>query len=227
MVLIGHSMGGLISRLQTIPSRGEVWKLVSEKPLDSVQADPEVLQRLEQCFFFDPSPSIRRVITLGTPHRGSSFSNQTTQWLAAKIIRLPQKLLQSQQALFRDNAGLFPSRSLLRIDNSIDALAPNSPIFPVMLASPRPTWVKYHNVVGMAEYRGLLGALVSGGDGVVKYPSAHVDDATSEVVVPADHSGVHSHPLAVLEVRRILLDHLAELRSFPASPPPAERTAAR
>jgi len=215
MVLIGHSMGGLVSRLQTIPSRGEVWKLVSERPIESVKADPEVLQRLEQCFFFDPSPSIRRVITLGTPHRGSSFSNQTTQWLAAKIIRLPQKLLQSQQALFRDNAGLFPSRSLLRIDNSIDALAPDSPIFPVMLASPRPPWVKYHNVVGMADYRGLLGALVSGGDGVVKYPSAHVDDAESEVVVPADHSGVHSHPLAVLEVRRILLEHLAELRSFP------------
>jgi pimeloyl-ACP methyl ester carboxylesterase len=227
MVLIGHSMGGLISRLQTIPSRGEVWKLVSDQPLESVNADPEVLKRLEQCFFFDPSPSIRRVITMGTPHRGSGFSNQTTQWLAAKLIRLPQKLLQSQQALFRDNAGVFPSRSLLRIDNSIDALAPDSPIFPVMLASPRPPWVKYHNVVGMAEYRGLLGTLISGGDGVVKYQSAHVDDAESELVVPADHSGVHSHPLAVLEVRRILLEHLAELRSFPGSQAPAASTAAR
>jgi hypothetical protein len=227
MVLIGHSMGGLISRMQTIPSRNDFWPLVSDKPFEAVKADPEVLQRLQQCFFFDPNPSIRRVITIGTPHGGSSFSNQTTQWLAAKLIRLPQMLIQSQQALFRDNAGLFPPRSLLRIDNSIDALAPDAPIFPVIVSGAHPPWVRYHNIVGMVSYRGLLGRLISGGDGVVKYASAHVEDAESELVVPADHSGVHSHPLAVLEVRRILLDHLAELRSFPASPPPAERTAAR
>ena len=33
--------------------------------------------------------------------------------------------------------------------------------------------------------------------------------------MPADHSTVHPHPAAVLEVRRILLEHLAELRGQP------------
>ena len=47
-------------------------------------------------------------------------------------------------------------------------------------------------------------------DGVVPYSSAHIDGTDSELVVPADHFHVHHHPLAILEVRRILLDHLRE-----------------
>jgi len=226
MVLIGHSMGGLVARLQTLQSRDDFWRVVSDKPFDQLKADPEIRERIERCFFFQPNPSVRRVITIGTPHRGSSFSNQTTQWLAAKLIRLPQMLIQGQQALFRNNGGFFPQRSLLRIENSVDALAPGSPIFPVMLGTPRAPWVKYHNIAGVVPRQGLWGKLAGNGDGLVDYESARIDDAQSELVVPADHSSVHCHPLAVLEVRRILLEHIAELRSFPASPPP-DHTAAQ
>ena len=42
---------------------------------------------------------------------------------------------------------------------------------------------------------------------MVPYKSAHLDDAESEVIVPADHTRVHHHPRAVLELRRILLEH--------------------
>jgi hypothetical protein len=38
----------------------------------------------------------------------------------------------------------------------------------------------------------------------------------SEIVVPADHTTVQMHPAAVLEVRRILLEHLAEMDARPA-----------
>lgn len=50
------------------------------------------------------------------------------------------------------------------------------------------------------------------GDGVVSYASAHLDGVDSELVVPADHSHVHHHPLAVAEVRRVLLEHWEEFR---------------
>jgi len=212
MVLVGHSMGGLISRLQTINSRNDYWNLASNQQFESVRAEPEVRQKLRNVFFFRPSPSIRRVITIGTPHRGSSFSNQTTQWLLGKLISLPQILISSQQKLFRDNKGLFQNGSLLKVETSIDSLAPDSPIFPVMLAGRRPPWVKYHNIIGVIPDDSWWTSMVAGSDGVVAKESAHLDDAVSEITVPADHSSVHSHPLAVLEVRRILLEHLAELR---------------
>ena len=216
MVLVGHSMGGLIARLQTTQSRDNYWNLVSSQPFNAIEAAPEVRQKLRQTFFFDPNPSIRRVITIGTPHRGSRFSNQSTQWLVSKLITLPQTLLSSQQRLFRDNPGAFAEDSLLRVKNSIDSLKPSSPIFPLMLAGPPMPWVRYHNIVGELPDEGWLTTLVGQGDGVVTAESAQAADAATEIVVPADHTTVQTHPATIQEVRRILREHLTELDGGPA-----------
>lgn len=213
MVLIGHSMGGLVSRLQTLYSSNDYWKLVSDKPFQQIKADPESRSHIEQCFFFQPNPSVRRVITIGTPHHGSTIPG--TQWVLSKLVKLPKSLLQGQEGLFRENKDLFPENSLLRIENSIDSLAPSAPIFPVMLASSHLPWVRYHNIVGRVPRHGVF-ALTPDGDGVVGIDSARIDGVASELTVPADHTTVHAHPLAVLEVRRILLEHLAELRGLPS-----------
>ncbi len=216
MVLIGHSMGGLVSRMQTIQSGDEYWNLVSKEPLAQIKTDPETREKLQAVFYFQPNPSIRQVVTIGTPHHGSRFSNQTTQWLLGKLIDLPKTLVHGQQQLYRENQGVFPSRSLLRVDTSIDSLAPNEPVFPVMQASRRAPWVRYHNIVGVMPKEWWTSALVSEeGDGVVSRESAHVDDAVSEISVPANHTTVHAHPAAVLEVRRVLLEHLVELEGRP------------
>ncbi len=212
MVLVGHSMGGLVARLQTLQSRNDYWSLVSDKPFEQVRAEPQLRDRMANCFFFQPNPSVRRVVTIATPHQGTTLSNQTTQWLLDKMIRLPQILLQNQEALFRDNKDFFRDHSLLKIATSIDSLAPSVPIFNVMAASPRLPGVQFHNIIGVIPRRGLLGKLTTNSDGVIPYGSAHTDDATSELIVPAVHLSVHCHPLAVLEVRRILLEHLAGLR---------------
>jgi pimeloyl-ACP methyl ester carboxylesterase len=214
MVLVGHSMGGLISRMQTLDSQEQLWKLVSNRSLEQIKADAEVRQKLQETFYFRPNPSIRRVVTIGTPHRGSSFSNQTTQWLLDKLIELPAKLVQGQQQLFRDNKDAFPKETLLKVETSIDSLAPACPVFPVLLAAPRLPWVKYHNILGVVPPKWWWSRLARDSDGVVAESSAKIDGVASELVVPADHTTVHSHPAAVLEVRRILLEHLAELRGY-------------
>jgi triacylglycerol esterase/lipase EstA (alpha/beta hydrolase family) len=215
MVLVGHSMGGLVSRLQTINSRDEFWKVVSDQPFHLVKAKPEVRDRLQASLFFRPNPSIRRVITIGTPHRGSRFSNNVTQWISSKLISLPKIFVGGQQALLRENRDMIRDGRLLKIRTSIDSLAPDSPFFPVMVSSQRAPWVRYHNIIGLVPERGLFGKLAAGSDGVVAYESARMGDVESELTVSADHSSVQSHPLAVLEVRRILLEHLADLRGFP------------
>jgi hypothetical protein len=95
-----------------------------------------------------------------------------------------------------------------------------------MLASRRAPWVQYHNIVGVVPKQWWLSKVAGDGDGVVTRESAHVDDAVSEIAVPATHMTVHMHPAAVLEVRRILLEHLANLEGRPVGsvalrPPPA------
>ncbi len=217
MVLIGHSMGGLVSEMQTLNSRDDFWRLVSKEPLAEIKADPPDREKLTEEFYFQPNPSIRRVITIATPHRGSSLSRQTTQWLLGKLISLPKSLLNSQQKLYLQNPGAFVDNSLVKVDTSIDSLSPSSPIFPAMIAGQRPPWMKYHSIVGVVpSQEWWLNALIKEGDGVVSKESAHSDHAVSEIVVPADHSTIIMHPLAVLEVRRILLEHLAELRDDPS-----------
>ena len=83
--------------------------------------------------------------------------------------------------------------------------------------------MKYNNIVGLVPREGLFGKLAAGTDGVVAQESAHMDDVESELVVQADHTTVHAHPLAVLEVRRILLENLAELQGFPYTPQELQR----
>jgi len=45
------------------------------------------------------------------------------------------------------------------------------------------------------------------GDGVVKYQSAHIDGVASELVVPHSGHSVQGNPIAIEEVRRILVEH--------------------
>jgi pimeloyl-ACP methyl ester carboxylesterase len=222
MVLVGHSMGGLVSRLQTFDSGDDYWHILSDQPFEQLQADDEARQRLAQAVFFDPNPSVRRVITIGTPHRGSEFANDYTRWLGRALITLPEMMVRVSQTLVRENPGYFKNTELLTINTSIDSLAPDSPVLPVMLQSPHPPWTRYHNIVGLVPDDGLVGRLAASGDGVVSYASAHLDDVESEVTVPADHVNVHRHPRAILEVRRILLEHrdaaLAEIQQHSAIP---------
>lgn len=215
MVVVGHSMGGLVSRLQTLDSGNDFWRLLSDQPFAALQADPESRSRLQEVLFFRPNPSIQRVITIGTPHRGSQFSNDMTQWLMSHLISLPDKLIGSQERMIKRNKTLFRDTRLLEIRNGIDSLSPDSPMFEAMLAARRAPWVRYHNIIGLVPKKGLFGKIAAGTDGVVSRESAHLDDVVSELTVESGHSTVHTDPRTVLEVRRILLEHIASLRAFP------------
>ena len=215
LVLVGHSMGGLVSKLQTLESRDDYWRIVSDKPFSELSVSPEARESLAKTFFFQPNPSVRRVVTIATPHRGSHFSNSTTQWLGRWLITMPEMLSHTRDRLLNDNPNFFQNEKMFGINNSIESLAPDSPVLPVMLQSPQAPWVKYHNIVGLVSEDGVVGNFAGDSDGVVRFASAHLDpnDVSSEIVVTSDHVSVHRHPRSILEVRRILLDHLAEAQS--------------
>jgi pimeloyl-ACP methyl ester carboxylesterase len=223
MVLAGHSMGGLVSRLQVIESRDDFWRIISDRPLDQIEAGPEDRESLAEVVFFSPNPNIRRVITIGTPHRGSHFANSYTRWLGRNLIRLPTMLVSRNERLIRQNPGAFHNTDLLTITTSIDSLSPKSPILPVMQQAQRAAWVHEHNIIGVVSDEGLVGRLAAESDGVVHVDHARLAGAESEMFVTADHMSVHQHPRAILEIRRILLDNLedyyreVEGRSSPVS----------
>jgi len=217
MVLVGHSMGGLVAELQTLESNNEFWNIVSDKPFELIKASAQAKQDLANTYFFHPNPSVKRVITIGTPFRGSTVANSTTRWLGSKLINLPQMIIRDRQELYKENKELLRTPNVIDVLTSIDSLAPDSPILPVMLESKPAPWVKHHNIVGKIPEKGFIGHVVGGSDGIVSYNSAHLDDVQSEIIVNADHSEINRHPLSVLEVHRVLLEHLAEIDAPPPS----------
>ena len=125
-------------------------------------------------------------------------------------------IMQGRNQLLARNPDFFRPGAPLDVTTSIDSLDPDSPLLPVLLTSQHGPWVKYHSIAGELPHKGITGWLAGGeGDGIVTLESARLDDAESQIVVPADHTSVHRHPQSILEVRRILLEHVAQLRAFP------------
>lgn len=215
MVLVGHSMGGLVSRMQTIESGEEFWRILSDQPYEKVKGDDDERRALAAALFFHPNQSIKRVVTIGTPHRGSDYANDYTRWLGRKIIRLPSSITEIGNSLIRQNPEVFRNTELLTTTTSIDSLSPESPIFPTMLRARRAPWVAYHNIIGVIENSNWFGKRTTTSDGIVNVESAHMDDVQSEIVVESKHQEIHRTPRAILEVRRILVEHLHEVAQRP------------
>jgi len=212
-VLVGHSMGGLIARMQTIDSGDDFWNIVTDQPREKLRGPPQDVNKLVSALDFRPNKSISRVVTIGTPHRGSNRANTATRWLASKIIKLPKMAVSTSSRLTRANPGFFRDTRLLTEANAIDSLAPDSPIFPVMLRAKKANHVRFHNIIGVLEDPPLLAGRNHRGDGVVEYASARMDDVQSELIVDANHTTVHMTGKTIFEVRRILLEHLEEVDS--------------
>jgi pimeloyl-ACP methyl ester carboxylesterase len=215
MVLVGHSMGGLVSRMQTIESGEDFWRILSDEPFEKVKAEETDRQRMAAVLFFHPNQSVKRVVTIGTPHRGSDYANDYTRWVGRKLIKLPNSITEIGNSVIRQNPGTFRNTELLTTTTSIDSLSPDSPIFPTMLRARRAPWVTYHNIIGVVEKSSWFSACPQSSDGVVDIESAQMDDVASEIMVESRHQDIHRTARAIFEVRRILVDHLRDVASQP------------
>ncbi len=203
MVLVGHSMGGLISSLQ-IRAGGEVlWKQFLEAPPERLSLSPALKQRIIDILQFQPRPEVSRVVFFATPHRGSELAVNPVSEFFSRLIRLPVTFLDKdrmtlQAALREEYRELFVAPA-----NSLVFLQANSPLLKSILALPMRPGVPYHSVIGD---RGR-GDSPDSSDGVVPYWSSHMEGAKSEKIVPSGH-GAHENPEGIAELGRILRLHL-------------------
>ena len=215
-VLVGHSMGGLISRMQVAESGDRIWRRVSSVPLDDLDFDAETKANFRAWFFFDPNPSVRRVITIATPFRGSDYANGFTQWLADRAISIPKTVASaagSLAALLETDASQIDDPTLLETATSVDSLSPKSPIFAALDECPIPSSVALNNIVGVLPSLERRWFAPKKSDGVVEFWSSNRDDVETQREIPAAHTTAHAHPAAIWETKEILLRHLAEARS--------------
>ncbi|HEV3167236.1 MAG TPA: hypothetical protein VGZ22_24720 [Isosphaeraceae bacterium] len=208
MVLLGHSMGGLLSHAMVLDSGNRFWEINTDRPFDQIVGPPKVLAELNRYFFFKPESCVRRVVFLATPHRGSDLSRGVVGRISSGLIAEPERISELLATLVKDNPEAFDRRQFRRLPTSIDTLEPDSPYLLALLAMTPNPHVVFHSIIGN------LRPGPSTTDGVVPYRSSHLEGVASERVVRSDH-GVQKDPEAILEVRRILIEHLnATLAQF-------------
>lgn len=223
-VLLGHSMGGLLSHAMAVRSEQHFWNLSSYKDFDELVGPSDVLERVRHYTFFEPLPFVERVVFLATPHRGSDYASGPIGRIGSSLISTPDEYSDLLSRLVRDNPDAFNTRKVRRLPTSIETLEPDSPILLALMEMRARAGVQFHSIIG-AKYPDARSKTT---DGVVSYRSSHFPNVVSEKMVNCDH-GVQKNPLAILEVQRILREHLAasaqpvpaQLAARPAGPPVA------
>ncbi len=168
MVLLGHSMGGILSRTMAVSSGDQLWRLYSDRPFDEILGPREVLDELRRYFFFEPLPFVSRVVFLATPHRGSDMSRGVVGRVGTSLISDPDHIHKLLYQLVKDNPDAFDSRRFRRLPTSIETLEPNSPILTALLnmqPPPPPHAIKFHSIIGSLRPTGVDKTT----DGVVPY----------------------------------------------------------
>jgi pimeloyl-ACP methyl ester carboxylesterase len=201
MVIIGHSQGGLLTKLMAIHSGTRFWDNVGREPFEQLEAPAETRELLREAMFFEPVPGVERVVFVATPHRGSF---QAVGWvldLVRRLVTLPGFLVSQLQILTTDPK--FSYLGLSRLPTSVDNMSPGHPFIRTLVDIPIDPRITAHSIIAVKREGALLGQT----DGVVAYESAHIDGVASEKIVRSSHS-TQGHPETVAEVRRILGEHL-------------------
>ncbi len=206
MVLIGHSMGGLLSRGMVQSPGSAFWDMYFDKPIEQVDLEPDKKELLRELMFFEPLPYVKRVIFIATPHRGSPMADAWYTKILSGMVGLPSFVSDT----FSDLAGSSAvkqtaiSNVTKKSPTSLTLLSPSSNYIKMTNLVPLRSDIPCHSIIG-TRIRTAKGEGTS--DGIVPYASSHLDVAQSEVLVPSNH-GAHEHPLAIAEVKRILFEHL-------------------
>ena len=203
MVLIGHSMGGLVAKLQVSACENQLWEAVSKVPFSQINMSPKVRAELGQAFFFEPVSTVSRVIYMGTPHRGSPWAKRPIGRFGSCMVEDTDETTRAHEQIVNDNPGAFTKEFSRRIPTSIDLLRPDSQLLLAMDRLPKNACVPEHSIIG--SWVPMVGAGDS--DSVVPVNSAIRKGADSEFIIHAKHTKLHHSDAGVREIIRILRLH--------------------
>jgi pimeloyl-ACP methyl ester carboxylesterase len=210
-MIVGHSMGGLIAKLQVISTGDTLWRSIASRPMDQLTLSPSARDTLTELFYFQPSPMVSRVVFIGTPHRGSAFAQRAIGRFGALLVREPEELRRRQRQVVEANPGVFSDEFSRRFPTSIDLLNPSSSLLQAIGRLNFEPAVSSHSIIG--NWRPMIGNGLS--DGIVPVDSARIDQVNTELVVHQKHTGLTNDPAVIAEVMRIMREHaVADMATF-------------
>ncbi|MGI9243026.1 MAG: esterase/lipase family protein, partial [Verrucomicrobiales bacterium] len=211
MVLVGHSMGSVISSIQMRESGKTLERLYLTREIDALDLDAKAKEGLRKLMIIEPPKYVSRAIFIAAPHRGAKAATGAVGAFGNMLIDLSKKVTElnffdfepeSDDEIFTD----LGASILLSPADGIRSLRPNSPGLLEIVKLPIGNHITYHSIIGD---QGKEVDAADSSDGVVDYWSSHLDGVASEKIIPSKHSA-HEHPEGIAEIRRILLEHLEE-----------------
>ena len=71
--MVGHSLGGLLTKLLASDAGNRLWRVLSDRPDAELRGERADVELIRSGMFFAARPEVRRVNDIATPHRGSRF----------------------------------------------------------------------------------------------------------------------------------------------------------
>ena len=209
-VLVGHSMGGLLIRMQVSDSGTVLWDAVFSESPDEIDLEPDDLAMMQEILIFESQPFVKRAIFFSVPHRGSEQAANSIGKIGASFVLLPDPLRGLGERILLTARDVLVGDAATRgkMPDSVQTLQPESVLIQALDELEIDPGITYHSIVGDKGQ----GDTPESSDGVVPYWSSHLDGATSEKIVPSGH-GSHKDPEGVGELARILHEHLDSVRS--------------
>jgi pimeloyl-ACP methyl ester carboxylesterase len=189
VVLVGHSLGGLVAADAAARSHGHQ----PDGAIGPPTGGPA-------------GPRVGRLVFLATPHRGTPVDHGAVRSVGARLARAISPSLAARQT--RDDA------AALRSPTSVDQLAWDHPLLRDLGWARAAAGIPCHSIIAALDVPTAAGAT----DGLVPVASAQLGGARSEVVVRTHHA-CYQHPEVIREVRRVLGEHTAELDRTPGPRP--------
>ena len=197
MWLIGHSMGGIISRTMVVDSGNALWDRTFKVAPEQLRLEEQALEPLREIFFLTPKPYVSAVVFLDTPHQGSDQARGLAGRLASSLIRLPGSMYQVFSRLWQDERMHYLTDEMrpymsAQGPDSVRVLSPSHPLLQEL--SKLQPQVPVYSVIGNNRPKRCQTPLVCPGlnDGVVSYHSAHLPQAQAELIVPSKHDSYQS-----------------------------------
>ncbi|MFN8641198.1 MAG: alpha/beta fold hydrolase [Candidatus Binatia bacterium] len=209
MVVIGHSQGGLLTKLTAVDTGTQLYDSMFRKPVDQLVVSDSTRAFLEQTLFVAPLPFVSRVIFVATPHRGSYLAGNWLAQYVASFVSLPQDLVTNTKELVTGNPDAMFFSSVDDVRGSVHDMTPGNAFIRALSAIPVAPGVASHSIIP------VTGGPPADGqdDGVVEFSSASIHPVDSEYVIYHASHSVQGEPKAIEEVRRILLRHAEEERA--------------
>jgi pimeloyl-ACP methyl ester carboxylesterase len=203
MVVVGHSLGGILAKMMAQDSRTRLWQTVSNRPVDRIAGPPEDCRLFRQAFCYETVPEVRRLIFITTPHRGTPIVRGLVRNVGMRICDRASRFREAREALLIQNKADFFLPGFREEDpTSVGELASGHPLILALGDLGIDPSIPFHSIIADLRDPPAPGA----GDGIVPYSSSHLDCAASEVLFHGHHVCLND-PAVIREARRILMEH--------------------